>query len=132
MPINGEGDTPAIAIQRCVNIVLELKRFNPEIEIAVLAPYIATVTRLQDELAKKLDLTNLTVETIDRIQGLTVDLTVFLIPLQRVSFALDPNRFNVATSRARRGTIIITDTTWEYFVGIDKRVISFLKGIPKV
>ena len=132
MPINGEGDTPAIAIQRCVNIVLELKRFNPEIEIAVLAPYIATVTRLQDELAKKLDLTNLTVETIDRIQGLTVDVTIFLIPLQRVSFALDPNRFNVATSRARRGTIIITDTTWEYFVGIDKRVISFLKGIPKV
>ena len=133
MPINGEGDTPAMAIRQCVNIVLDLKKFNAGIEIAVLAPYIATVTRLQDELAKKLDdFTNLTVETIDSVQGLTVDVTIFLIPLKRVSFALEPNRFNVATSRARRGTIIITDPNWDYFVGIDQRVIRFLQRVPKV
>ena len=52
---------------------------------------------------------NLKIETVDRIQGLTVDYTIFLIPNASVSYSLNDELFNVATSRAIRCTIIIAD-----------------------
>ena len=48
-------------------------------------------------------------ETIDRIQGATVDYAIVYIPGRNPGFALDERRFNVATSRSRSTTLIISD-----------------------
>lgn len=127
MNIAGKGAHPQEAIDLIVQLVLDLRRHDSTVEIAVLAPLKKTVTKLQHSIADKLDdFSGLTVETIDRIQGLTVDLTIYLLTFTNYKFAFDPNRFNVATSRARKGTIIITDPKWSVIPGIDPRVVRFL------
>ena len=39
---------------------------------------------------------------------MTTDLTILYLPLTNAAFDLNDNLFNVATSRATRGTLIIT------------------------
>lgn len=56
-----------------------------------------------------IDVQEIIIETIDRIQGLTCDVSIILIPFDGVAFAFQENRFNVSTSRAKRGTLLITD-----------------------
>ena len=51
----------------------------------------------------------LKIETVDRVQGLTVDYCFFLIPNTSIKYSLDEHLFNVATSRARYNTFIIAD-----------------------
>jgi hypothetical protein len=71
---------------------------------------------------------NILVDTIDRVQGLTVDFTIFLIPMEAYGGALDRNRFNVATSRARKGTLIISDFSVEKAVGVDVCIDMFFNN----
>ena len=52
---------------------------------------------------------NLLIETVARIQGLTTDVTIFVIPNSGYNHSLEKRLFNVATSRAKRHTIIISD-----------------------
>jgi DNA replication ATP-dependent helicase Dna2 len=87
---------------------------NPDLKIAVLAPFRMTVKVLEQTLsALVFQNEGLTVETVDRIQGLTCDFTIYLIPFGGTAFGLHENRFNVATSRAKMGTLIITDKIYE-------------------
>lgn len=69
------------------------------------------------------------VDTIDRIQGLTVDFTIFTIPFEAFGGALDLKRFNVATSRAKKGTLIIADNNILQFVKTDKKLINYFNSI---
>ena len=49
------------------------------------------------------------ISTVHRIQGLTTEFTILYLPLYNMSqMDLDENFFNVATSRAKKGTLIIT------------------------
>ena len=86
---------------------------SPEAKIAILSKFKETVKELQKTFITKLHSEgipdNLKIETVDRIQGLTVDYTIFLIPNASVSYSLDSELFNVATSRASRCTIIVAD-----------------------
>ena len=81
--------------------------------IAILSKFKETVKELQKTFMTKLQSEeipdNLKIETVDRIQGLTVDYTIFLIPNASVSYSLESELFNVATSRASRCTIIVAD-----------------------
>ena len=52
---------------------------------------------------------NVHIETVDRVQGITVDYCFFLIPNASVRFSLDEALFNVATSRAKYCTAIVAD-----------------------
>lgn len=85
----------------------------PDSTIAILSKFKETVKELQKTFVTKLQSEeipdNLKIETVDRIQGLTVDYTIFLIPNASVSYSLESELFNVATSRARRCTIIVAD-----------------------
>ena len=54
---------------------------------------------------------NIRIETVDRVQGLTVDYCVFFIPNASIRYSLENKLFNVATSRAKYSTIIVTDNT---------------------
>lgn len=85
----------------------------PDATIAILSKFKETVKELQKTFMTKLQSEeipdNLKIETVDRIQGLTVDYTIFLIPNASVSYSLESELFNVATSRASRCTIIVAD-----------------------
>jgi hypothetical protein len=129
-PLISEGDKPENAISLTIELIKDLRAKNPQIEIAALAPFKRTVLAIQENLGKSLDdFSGITVETIDRIQGLTVDFTIFVLALNNPTFALNLNRFNVATSRAKSGTLIITDSEYVRFKGIDPRVTEFLRGV---
>ncbi len=73
--------------------------------------YVDTVKTIQKSIfgASYLKSNNLLIETVARIQGLTTDITIFVIPNTGYNHSLEKRLFNVATSRAKRHTIIIAD-----------------------
>lgn len=81
--------------------------------IAVLTPYIETLTYLQQNLKSKTSSRNYLIESVDRVQGLDVDYCFYVIP-KPSSFSFNLNRFNVATSRAKKATfILVTDNYYK-------------------
>ncbi len=73
-------------------------------EIAVIAPYKAQV----DELKLALNKYGVEIGTVDAFQGREKDLVVFsLTATKNLSFAADPNRLNVAVSRAKKKLVIV-------------------------
>ncbi|MBK6372018.1 MAG: AAA family ATPase [Saprospiraceae bacterium] len=120
--------------QFIIDLVNQLKQFDIKSEIAVLAFYRDSVRFLQKEIYSKCaDTENVLVETIDRIQGLTTDFTIFFIPTESIPFALQANRFNVATSRAKLCTLIITDENINsFYPHIYNDVKTYLQKIKEV
>lgn len=130
LPLISGGDRPANAIDFVVKLASDLVSRNPGFELAILSPFKATVLALQEKISEVVDdFSNLTIETIDRIQGLTADFTIFVLVLSNPSFAMNLNRFNVATSRAKSGTLIITDRDYARFMGIDPLVTKYLSSL---
>jgi rRNA-processing protein FCF1 len=113
-----------------VNILLQLKQYDKNTDIAVLAFNRDTIRFLQKEIYSKCANTdNIVIETIDRIQGLTTDFCIFFIPTESIPFALQLNRFNVATSRAKLATLIIADVSIIHFENIFEKIASYFKYI---
>lgn len=69
------------------------------------------------------------IETVERIQGLTCDLTIFFIPNSSMNYSLKKPLFNVATSRAMRHTIIISDKAITIYPIADKHVRDYIKKL---
>jgi len=117
-----------------IDLVNQLKQFDRKTEIAVLAFNRDSVRFLQKEIYSKcVDTENVLVETIDRIQGLTTDFTIFFIPTESIPFALQANRFNVATSRAKLCTLIITDENINsFYPHINNDVKTYLQKTKEV
>jgi rRNA-processing protein FCF1 len=91
-------------------LVAHLLTVNENLHISVLSNYIDTVKALQKSIYGSIDdPKNLLIETVARIQGLTTDVTIFVIPNSGYNHSLEKRLFNVATSRAKRHTIIISD-----------------------
>lgn len=83
----------------------------PDAHVAVLSCFKETSKHLHRALLQYGLLNkNLLVETVARVQGLTTDFTIFVIPNTSLVRSLEPRLFNVATSRALRNTIIVADT----------------------
>ena len=104
---------PENALQAVFDLTERILKEFPGATIAILSKFKETVKELQKTFITNLHSEvlpdNLKIETVDRIQGLTVDYTIFLIPNASVSYSLNDELFNVATSRAIRCTIIIAD-----------------------
>jgi rRNA-processing protein FCF1 len=109
----------------------EIKKFDSKAEIAVLAFHKDSIRYLQKEIyTKSVNTENILIETIDRIQGLTTDFCIFFVPAESVPFALQVNRFNVATSRAKLCTLIVSDETISSFYPlIDKKVKQYMLSL---
>lgn len=119
--------------QFIIDLVNQLKQFDSKTEIAVLAFNRDSVRFLQKEIYSKCpDNENVLVETIDRIQGLTTDFTIFFIPTESIPFAFQVNRFNVATSRAKLCTLIIADKTIVHFENISPDISNYFKHIKQI
>jgi rRNA-processing protein FCF1 len=101
---------PKNALEIAKLLVGHLLTVNENLHISVLSNYIDTVKALQKSIYGSIDEPkNLLIETVARIQGLTTDITIFVIPNSGYNHLLDKRLFNVATSRAKRHTIIISD-----------------------
>jgi rRNA-processing protein FCF1 len=125
LPIGEKAPFQAITLAK--KIVSALQQISPQLEIAVLTKQIATVKALQRAMAG--DHKNLLIETVDRVQGLTTDITIFVVPNTGLHYSLEPRLFNVATSRAKRHTIIIADKNLLQNPHIESNVKIFLQKL---
>lgn len=101
---------PRNALEITKLLISSLLKVNEKLHISVLSNYIETVKALQKNIYQEIgNNKNILVETVARIQGLTTDVTIFVIPNSGYNYSLEKRLFNVATSRAKRHTIIISD-----------------------
>ncbi len=118
---------PDVAVGMAVELVRQLLVVEEPLHISVLAPFVATVKALQRGIFQTMGYRkNVLVETVSRVQGLTTDVTIYVVPNTQYSWSLEQRLFNVATSRARRHTIIITDTDVLKGPQMDEQVRRYL------
>jgi superfamily I DNA and/or RNA helicase len=109
-------------------IAREIFTNNSEIEIALLTPYVHVESDLYTQYSKiSNDYKFITINTVHKIQGLTTDLTILYLPLTPAAFDLNDNLFNVATSRAKRGTLIVTYEHIELASSVSIETKQFIK-----
>lgn len=107
---------PANAFDAIFNFVCKIISETPKAEIAILSKFRESVRQLQKHFVIKWTATkelpdNIRIETVDRVQGLTVDYCFFFIPNASLRYSLEKELFNVATSRAKFNTIIVADNS---------------------
>ena len=122
---NGVSSKAAIAV--IDNIVNLMERFYPKSSLAIISPFKDTIKSLQSKFYTDRRNIDLTVETIDRVQGITVDYAILYFPLRNIGFALDERRFNVATSRSRSTTLIISDISLLDMRSISPTISTFIR-----
>lgn len=126
---NGVYSDKADAIIR--NVIDTLEKRYPMRSLAVITPFRDSVKELQKRFCTSDIELDITIETIDRIQGMTVDYAVFYIPGRNPGFALEDHRFNVATSRSLSTTLIISDAPLTDFHSVSPIVIQFIENCDK-
>lgn len=107
---------PTNAFDAIFNLVCKIISETPKAEIAILSKFRESVRQLQKHFVIKWAATkelpsNIRIETVDRVQGLTVDYCFFFIPNVSLRYSLEKELFNVATSRAKFNTIIVADNS---------------------
>lgn len=102
---------PINAFEQIINIASTIHSLEPKSEIAILSKFKDTIRAIQKYFILKWKEASIPdkfkIETVDRVQGLTVDYCIFLIPNASLSYSLESKLFNVATSRARMNTILV-------------------------
>lgn len=119
---------PQNALLIATEIVAYLLKYTPDINIAVLTYFVDTTKALQKTIFQTIGYhKNLLIETVSRVQGLTTDVCIFIVPNTSYHRSLENRLFNVATSRSKMNTIIITDKTVLKNSMADKQVLEFLR-----
>lgn len=133
LDINGEGKQPKSILDLLTRILVDFEVLNPRKKIAFFSPFRTTNSMLQAQLYPEArDLRNIEVEVVDRIQGMTTDFAILLIPFEGMNFSFDLNRFNVATSRSKTYTLVISDKTFlEIPPTQNELVASFIEEAQK-
>lgn len=106
---------PQNAFEYIYSLTKSILLENSKAEIAILSKFRETTRQLQKYFTLRWDgkdyPDNIKIDTIDRVQGLTVHYCFFLIPNASLKYSLEPELFNVATSRAMNNTIIVLPAT---------------------
>lgn len=127
LPASMQGFTEKDVIRFICQIGHEILSSNSKIEIALLSPYIKVESGLYEQYSRlSSDYSRVTLNTIHKIQGLTTEVTILYLPLNNPSFDLDANLFNVATSRAKKGTLIVTYKQIELLTGASPETMTFI------
>lgn len=100
--------------------------------VAIITPFRDSAKAIQSKFSFDDAKLNLSVETIDRVQGVTVDYTILYFPLRNAGFALNERRFNVATSRSRSTTLILSDFDLLSMRSIAGKVRAYLEKVVGV
>lgn len=99
-------------------------------EVAVLSCMKNTVRALQRTINQYVDIRdNVLVDTVARVQGLTTDITILVIPNTSYIRTAEQHLFNVATSRAREHTVIVVDKSIFRFSTIKPLVKDYLSKL---
>lgn len=124
--------TPYPGIALAKSLVMKLL-MNKGLKIAVLTCMVKTSKALQKEIfgSIKSGHSNITIDTVARIQGLTCDVTIFVIPNASLNRSLEPRLFNVATSRASKHTFIIADKDIGRYPLVDCTVKKYIDALDK-
>ena len=106
--------SPSNALDCILDYVGKIYVENPKVKIAVLSKFRETIRQLQKHFVIHWNTTkelpdNIRIETVDRVQGLTVDYCIFFIPNASTRYSLENELFNVATSRTKYNTVIVAD-----------------------
>lgn len=112
-------------------VIATMEKYYPERTLAIITPFRDTVKELQKRFCISDIELDITIETIDRIQGMTVDYAILYVPGRNPGFALEDRRFNVATSRSLSTTLIISDIVLSDFHTISPKVIQFVNDCDK-
>lgn len=121
---------PQIALKLSRELVKYLIASNENLHISVLTYFIETTKALQKTIFQTVGYhKNLLIETVSRVQGLTTDVTIFVIPNTSYHRSLENRLFNVATSRSKRHTIIIADTNVLTRSQVDNEVKEYLQRL---
>jgi Ni2+-binding GTPase involved in maturation of urease and hydrogenase len=140
LPKNGEtlfvlhkiSATSEELIHNAVNLAIDIRNNNSAFEIAILTNLKRSVENIYDHIFDKYNSVNgFTIETIDRIQGMTCDICIVVVESSSV-FAFQLNRFNVSTSRSTRGTIFITRDTINSLQSANGLVRKFINSSTKI
>ena len=123
--------TPIEAIQKAVTIASEVLNKDKKCKIAILSHLIKTTGALQVEVARQLgSINNILVDTVARVQGLTRDITIYVIPdTDAKLYSLEKRLFNVATSRAIRNTYIICPKNIAEYTYMSAEVQQYLQEL---
>jgi DNA polymerase III delta prime subunit len=133
LPSSRSGFTEKKLLNFICQLSKEILENNPKFEIAVLTPYKDVESSLYTQYSKlSNDYKNITISTVHKIQGLTSDLTILYLPLNLPAFDLNENLFNVATSRATKGTLIITYEAIDLVNAATVETKQFIKSCSNV
>jgi hypothetical protein len=133
MPTVMSGFKEADVVDFICQIAQDFLNLNKNMEIALLTPYVQQENALYTQYSKSSkDFSRITINTVHKIQGLTTDLTIIYLPLTAAGFELNDNIFNVSTSRATRGTLILTYEHIELISSASKETMNFLKNCKDV
>jgi Cdc6-like AAA superfamily ATPase len=123
---------PQFAILLATVLTAALLKVDKDLHIAILTKKIVTVQALQKAISPLAgNNKRIIVETVDRVQGLTTDITIYVIPNTSYSYSLEKRLFNVATSRAKRHTVIIADKDILNHSHINNDVKNYLKRLDE-
>ena len=123
---------PKSALILSTELIKHLLSANEKLHISVLTCFVETTKALQKEILQQVGYhKNLLIETVARVQGLTTDVCIFIIPNSSYYRSLEKRLFNVATSRARRHTIIISDQIILNRSEVDLEVKKYLQELDK-
>lgn len=123
---------PEIMLKIVAFLVHAILKDDDKKNVAVLSCMIKTIKSLQKAVLQTIGTkSNVLIETIARIQGLTTDITILVIPNLSYIRSLEEHLFNVATSRAREHTIIIADKNIFKYSMMNEKVRAFLEELQK-
>lgn len=118
------------ALKLATELVRHLLKTNEKLHISVLTYFVETTKALQKAIFQTVGYhKNLLIETVSRVQGLTTDVTIFVVPNSSYHRSLENRLFNVATSRSKRHTLIITDKDVLTCSQIDNEVKTYLQKL---
>lgn len=110
MPVGEKADKSSCDF--AIRIVDEILALQPKLYIAVLTKFRAAVRMLQNSFISQFgSKSNVLIDTVERVQGMTCDVCIYFIPNTMMGMSLNRPLFNVATSRAKQLTIIIADNS---------------------
>ena len=108
MPVGEKADRSCCLY--AIDIIANILSCYPKINISVLSKFRATVRMLQNCFVSRFGgLNNVLIDTVERVQGMTCDICLYYIPNTMMNMSLEKSLFNVATSRAKQLTIIVSD-----------------------
>ena len=117
------------AMEQIKDVIFKLQRAKQGASLAIITPFKDSAKAIQSNFSSNDVRLDISIETIDRVQGATVDYAIIYFPLRNAGFALNARRFNVATSRSRTTTLIISDFDLLSMRSITGKVREFLERV---